>query len=462
MYSLFHHGKISLYRLDVCDNEIQKEGCVMAYSAALDVAYNHYLTAYVPKTTQYDTHKKSELRSIYNSIVKLNKDAPLYILDTSSESRQFAVGLKEGARNLRNTIASLGGLDKEDMFGKKAAYSSREDIVTAAYVGDSSQNGNAPSYNIEVTALASNQVNLGTFLPSDSKSSLAPGAYSFDITVNDLSYEFQYNVREGETNKELQERLARLIANADIGINADLMSDGRGNSSLRLTSMNVGLKNNKDYIFLVSDDKTSKRSGTIDYLGFDFMSRMPSNAEFLLNGEPHTASSNHFTINKMFEITLNGVSSSEGETAQIGLKTDLDSLTENVNNLISGYNSFIDTAAEYVTRHPRSNRLLGEMGHICRSYQPELEDLGFSFEESGRLVMNEDLFKHSILSDESRTQFSTIKDFTDSILRKTNQISLDPMEYVERTMVAYKNPGHNFATPYMTSNYSGMLFNSYC
>ena len=105
------------------------------------------------------------------------------------------------------------------------------------------------------------------------------------------------------------------------------------------------------------------------------MSRMPSNAEFLLNGEPHTASSNHFTINKMFEITLNGVSNSEGETAQIGLKTDLDSLTENVNNLISGYNSFIDTAAEYVTRHPRSNRLLGEMGHICMSYQPELEDL---------------------------------------------------------------------------------------
>ena len=320
----------------------------------------------------------------------------------------------------------------------------------------------APSYNIEVTALASNQVNLGTFLPSDSKSSLTPGAYSFDITVNDLSYEFQYNVREGETNKELQERLARLITNADIGISADLLSDGRGNSSLRLTSMNVGLKNNKDYIFLVSDDKTSKRSGTIDYLGFDFISRMPSNAEFLLNGEPHMASSNHFTINKMFDITLNGVSNSNGETAQIGLKTDLDSLTENVNNLISGYNSFISTAAEYVTRHPKSNRLLGEMGHICQSYQPELESLGFSFEESGQLVMNDDLFKHSILSDESRSQFSTIKDFTNSILRKTDQISLDPMEYVERTMVAYKNPGHNFATPYMTSNYSGMLFNSYC
>lgn len=434
----------------------------MAYTAALDAAYNHYLTAYTPKTTQYDTHKKSELRSIYNSIVKLNKDAPLYILDTSRESRQFAVGLKEGARALRNTIASLGGLDEKEMFGKKAAYSSREDLITASYVGDSTEEANAPSYNIEVISLASNQVNLGTFLPSEGKASLSPGAYSFDITVNDLSYEFQYNVREGETNKALQERLARLITNADIGITADIMTDGRGNSSLRLTSTNVGLKNNKDYIFLVSDEQTSKQSGTIDYLGFDFMSREPSNAEFLLNGEPHTASSNHFTINKMFEITLNGVSQSQGETAQIGLKTELDSLAENVNNLINGYNSFINTAAEYVGNHPKSGRLLGEMGHICRLYQPELEPLGFSFEDSGQLRMDNDLFKHSLSGDASRSQFSTIKDFTNSILRKTDQISLDPMEYVERTMVAYKNPGHNFPTPYMTSNYSGMLFNSYC
>ncbi|MCM1135459.1 MAG: flagellar capping protein [Clostridium sp.] len=433
----------------------------MAYTAALDAAYNYYLTAYTPKTTQYDTHKKSELRSIYNSIVKLNKDAPLYILDTSSESRQFAVGLKEGARNLRNTIASLGGLNEEEMFGKKAAYSSREDIVTASYVGESSEEGNAPSYNIEVISLASNQVNLGTFLPSEGKASLAPGAYSFDISVNDLSYEFQYNVREGESNKALQERLARLITNADIGVTADLMVDGRGNFALRLTSANVGLKNNKDCIFTVSDEPTSKRSGTIDYLGFDFMSRVPSNAQFLLNGEPRTASSNHFTINKMFEVTLNGVSSND-ETAQIGLKTELDSLTENVNNLIEGYNSFINTASEYVNNHPKSGRLLGEMGHICKLYQPELEHLGFSFDEGGQLRMNDDLFKHSMAGDESRSQFSTIKDFTNSILRKTNQISLDPMEYVERTMVAYKNPGHNFATPYMTSNYSGMLFNSYC
>lgn len=435
----------------------------MSYNAALNTVYNHYLTTYAPKTsTQYDSHKKSELRNIYNSIVKLNKESPLYILDSSRESRAFAVGLKENARTLRNTIASLGGLDEEEMLGKKAAYSSNESIATASYIGDNNEENAVPSFNIEVTALASNQVNLGAFLPSDGKTELSPDAYSFDITINDLSYEFQYNIREGETNRELQERLSRLITNADIGISADIMEDGKGNSSLRLTSASSGLSSNKDYIFYVSDDKTSKLSGTIDYLGLDFMARIPSNAEFLLDGEPMTSPSNHFTIDKRFEINLNGISSTEGETAEIGLKTDLDSLTENVNNLISGYNSFIRAASEYLDSHPRSSRLLSDMEHISRYYQPNLESLGVSFEDNGQLSLDNEVFKNSLLGDTGHTQFSTIKDFTNSILRKTNQVSLNPMEYVDKIMVAYKNPGRNFATPYVTSNYSGMLFNGYC
>ena len=129
----------------------------MAYSMALNTVYNHYLTTYTPKTTRYDTHKKSELRSIYNSIVKLNKDSPLYILDSSRESREFAVSLKENARGLRNTIASLGGLDEKEMLGKKAAYSSNEAIASVSYVGAGNITGPAPSFDIEVTALASNQ-----------------------------------------------------------------------------------------------------------------------------------------------------------------------------------------------------------------------------------------------------------------------------------------------------------------
>ena len=74
--------------------------------SVLNTVYNNYLTAYTPKAlTRYDTHKRSELRSVYNSIVKLNKDAPWYLPTTSKDTQHYAVDLKENARDLHNTIA---------------------------------------------------------------------------------------------------------------------------------------------------------------------------------------------------------------------------------------------------------------------------------------------------------------------------------------------------------------------
>ena len=55
-----------------------------------------------------------------------------------------------------------------------------------------------------------------------------------------------------------------------------------------------------------------------------------------------------------------------------------------------------------------------------------------------------------------------IRDFSNALLKKSNQVSINPMDYVERKIVAYKNPGHNFASSYSTSAYTGMMFNSYC
>lgn len=184
----------------------------MAYNnAILNNVYNYYMTTYSPKTsTRYDTHKKSELRSIYNSIVKLNKDAPLYKMDTSKASKSFAVGIKEDARELRNVIASLGGLDEEKILNKKASFSSNEDIVSVNYIGNNPDNSEIPTYEIEVYSLASGQVNMGTFLPN-TKPALPPDTYSFDVLINDLNYEFQYNIREGETNRDIHERLTKLV-----------------------------------------------------------------------------------------------------------------------------------------------------------------------------------------------------------------------------------------------------------
>lgn len=435
-----------------------------SYNSAIDNVYNYYLTQYAPKNnvSKYDAHKKSELRGVYNSMLKLNKDAPLYILDSSNASREFAIDLKENARELRNTIASLGGIENDNMFNKKSAYSTDEDMVSAEYIGDAENSDDAVSFDIEVTKLASPQVNLGYALSSGATSELTPGAYSFDLSINDLSYEFQFNVRSDDTNKDIQERLSRLINNAGVGIKADILEDGKGSSALRLTSDSEGLKSGNKEIFSISEEHTSKASGAVEYLGIDYVAREASNAEFKLNGEERSASSNHFTIDKQYELTLNGVSLEEGHAAHIGVKADMDSISENVGRLVDGYNNFISAANKYKDSHHSSTKLLGEMQRVSSYYQENLSKIGFNFEEDGKLDMNENRFKSSLVEDPDHSQLSVIKDFASSILRKTNQISLNPMEYIDKTVVAYKNPGHNFTAPYVSSNYSGMLFNSYC
>ena len=435
-----------------------------SYNAALNSVYNYYLTTYAPKgTSRYDTHKKSELRSIYNSIVKLNKESPLYLHDNSKESQRFAIGLKENARQLRNTIASLGGLQEHELLNKKAVYSTNPDLVSADYIGNVSEKGEVAPLNIEVTRLASGQVNMGTFLPADSAANLPEGAYSFDVTINDLSYEFQYNIRENETNKEIQARLARLISSADIGINADVIEDERGNSSLRLSSTSSGLKNGQDLIFRVSDDNTSKQKGSVSYLGINDIVTQPSNAEFFVNGVASSYSSNHFIIDRKFEVTLNRASSYEGESAEIGLKADIDSLTENVEDLITGYNTFIGETSDYQESYPKSARLVREMNRISRLYQEEFNKIGVSLGDNGSLSLDSDALKQATISDGGTKSLSTIREFANSILSKTGQVTLNPMQYVEKTIVAYKKPGgNNFASPYVTSAYSGMMFNSYC
>lgn len=432
----------------------------------LNQVYNHYLTAYAPKgTSQYDAHKKSELRSVYNSIVKINKEAPLYLLDNSSETKQFAVNVKEEARLLRNTISSLGTANHASLLNKKTAYSDNEDIATAEYIGDSTtlnNNEELPTFSLKVQSLASSQVNLGSFLP-EGKVALEPGAYSFDVNINDMNYEFQFNIREDESNLDVQKRLERLINSSDIGLEASIIGDdNNARSALRIASTATGIAEGKSATFHISDDNTSKATGTVEYFGLNYMAMEPRNAMFTINGESRSTASNKFTVEKQFEITLTGVSPEDSEPVTIGLKTDVDSLTDNVRSLVSGYNSFIKAVNESSETLARGQKLVKDLRSLTSSYKYELDSIGIRYEEDGTLAVDDNLLAQSVAEKDANETTLSVRDFAASLMRKTSQISLNPMEYVDKTVVAYKNPGKNFAAPYAASPYSGLLFNSYC
>lgn len=425
--------------------------------------YNYYMTAYAPttnNTSRYDTHKKSELKNVYNSIVQQAKDSPLYIVERNPDIQHFAVGMKENVRQLTNTINSLSSSEDDNLFGKKVASSTDSSTVSARYISDVPASDDE-NFEISVEQLAAPQRNRGFYLDNTALVPLNPDTYSFDVLVNGTDFEFQFGVSSDDTNLELQERLASLINKSNIGINASIDHTAAGFSALSLTSAATGLSENRTSIFTVSDDKTSRESGIVDYLGLSNIESNARNAVFTLNGNRHSAYANTFTVDKRFELNLLNTSA-EGTSVNIGLKPDVESMADNVRQLLDTYNVFIGNISEYNNSRIRSYSLMSDINRTNREYSSSLKDIGLTFDKEGYLNMDKDILGDTLGSKDNDDYISTIKSYTNALLRRSSQISLNPMNYVEKTMVAYKNPGKSYPNPYITSIYSGMLFNSYC
>lgn len=187
----------------------------------------------------------------------------------------------------------------------------------------------------------------------------------------------------------------------------------------------------------------------------------PTNARFTINGETYEAYSNTFTLDDSFEMTLKGVTG-EGKDAHIGLKPNLEALTYNINHLAGAYNDFIKRAAEYTENYGQSDKIMNEMTRLSRSFYLPLSAVGLDMMSDGTIEVDDEVLTERASLENPENSLSAIKDFTSAIIRKSDDIALNPMSYTKQKLVAYKKPGGNFPNPYMTSMYSGMMFSGYC
>ncbi len=430
--------------------------------AKVDAAYEYYLSAYgkTPQT-RYDAHKKSELRNVYNSIVKANKESPLYKIIQSGNATEFAIDMKEGARGIQSTISSIIGKngDIEDTFNKRVAVSSNRDVLDAEYlIDDEDSDSPAPKgFSMEVRALAQPQVTTGNYLEHDGHL-FRPGSYSFDLNTDSNSYEFQFNVNEGDTNKEVQDKIARLVNTAKVGVTAEVLENSRGQSALQLTSVKTGLQEDEEFLFSI---QSGSSYSAIKALGIDEITSPASNSEFLLNGHQHSSLTNNFTINNMFEVTLKGISA-PGEAAQVSFKANAEAIADNVVSLADSYNNMVSVGMKY-SDQSGSGVLHREITNLAYKQQSSLEDIGFHLEDDGFMSIDREKLATAIDDPETANEtFASLNRFKDSLGAFARRTSINPMAYVNKLIVAYKNPGKTYGAPYAPSNYSGMLIDGYC
>ena len=136
-------------------------------------------------------------------------------------------------------------------------------------------------------------------------------------------------------------------------------------------------------------------------------------------------------------------------------------LKDNIYNLVGGYNSFLESVAQY-RNVTSSNKLSYEMQNVARLYRNELDAVGINITDNGTLAIDDNLLTQTAQSEDMYELLSPLKSFSSSLFEKGEEISRDPLNYASKKIVAYKNPGKTFTSPYVTSNYSGLLFNYYC
>ncbi len=430
--------------------------------AAIDSAYHYYLTTYGQTvTSRYDTHKKSELRDIYNSMVKINKESPLFKLSRDKDVPKFLIDIKENARQVQNVVSSLSDSSEglENAFQKKVAVSSDEDIVSAAYVGNNSKSESSQTFDIEVRQLAAPQSNLGNFLNAHAKD-IQPGNYSFDLTTTANAYEFQYTVSADEDNLAVQEKLARLVNSAGIGLSAEVITDEKDRSALKLTSKQTGLAEDETALFEIKPSASADSIAAMELLGVHQITSPAKNSSFILNGKEASSYTNTFTINQVFEVNLRGISE-ENKPTNIGFKTSVDAVADNLQELVSAYNNFI-TVGERYAESSQGDRLLKDMKGVSYAYRNRLEDIGLVVEDNGSISIDRDLLAGALETEDTSETFSVLNSFKKALSSKANHASLNPIKYVDKTLVAYKKPGANFPSPYYSSLYSGLMLDSYC
>ena len=428
----------------------------------INSVYNYYAAQYGHREySKYDTHSKAQLKSTFGRLQKINSQTPSYKIDFSDAALKYAIDLKENARELSQIADELSDESTDSITYKRSATSSSPQVIDAEYIGDSCVQDYEP-LEVTVSQLACPQTNTGNFLQPNSKP-FAAGEYSFDLQVQDLTYQFEFGVNATDTVTDTQQKIARLINQADIGLNAQLLTDGLGNSAISITSDATGIRGISPTIFHIqsqnSSDASDSNTELVSTLGLDRVTQYPANAVYSVNGTTATSVSNEVTIDNNYVLTFFDTTGKAPVT--ISMNTDTDAIADSIGELIGGYNNLISVTANDANEHFEGNEKLKKDFAGIAKYNHLLNENGLSVTDNGTIAVDRDAIISAADNGTLGDIFSGLNAFKQAVQKKAEDISLNPMDYVNNKIIAYKNPLRPTNDPYNLSAYTGMIFDGY-
>lgn len=415
--------------------------------------YNHLGTGLLPQKRN-TTHKASSLKEVYTSMSRYNKTVPLFMFSLSNDKQARMIGIKEAAISLQDISNNFQDASSA-IYANRILHSDNEAIVSGGF--RSYRQVDLPSeLKIQIESLATEQSNVGHYV-SALHTDILPGVYGLDIETGQSKAHFAVTVEPNDTNEAILNTLSTYINNRGIGINASVLHEDRQLVALMLSSNTTGAPDADSHILFTLADTTSG-PGIVNTFGLNEVSTYPSNSHFLLNGEEHTSASNHISINQSIELDFHATSK---EAVTVRFIPDVGIAREHAEQFINAYNSLVDLSNQPNDRKLGNRSLYNDLSHIEAVSRDIFATVGLVFDDKGYLTKAEPLFSESIKSGNFSALFGDSYPFRKDMTAVTKRLLLDPMAYIDKTMVSYPNTRNNTSTTYTQSNYSGMMFNNY-
>ena len=425
--------------------------------------YNHLMQGLIMmRPNRFDAHKKSELQNVYRDIMRLTSEQPLYKVTFDDSAQEYTLGIKNAALSLSSMVKELNTDDGSSVFKNQILVSDHPETVDVSLLeGTIVQDIDLP-LEVEVSSLSSPQENHGRFVPSND-TPLVSGMYNFTIGIEENMYSFQFNVSSGATNLDLQKKLSDFINKTSIGLRTRIVQEPETEESrLDLIATAAG-SSNGELSFRPEDVRFPEDAGhgIIEHFGLGQVALPPVNTTFTVNGMYKEVRGHSYLYSNSLTLSIKDMTL--GSPVTIGKVTNQEPVVEKIRAFAEKYNSVFSFVNERQPNNHRAKKLLYDLGNTMRQFTADLQDCGILVNRNGTLSLENEKVYTAAADSSLEKLFSPEHSFSSTILKKLSDIALNPMEYLNKTVITYPNiTAKKSLNPYISSIYCGLLYNNYC
>ena len=347
----------------------------------------------------------------------------------------YVNNIKSASKNLSGAIGELSG----NAFSNRTMTSSDSDTMTVNYSGKNTININP--MNVKIDQIASGQVNEGARMDSAAAFGGSKiGKNQFSITTGGKTTQLDVNIATGDTNKDVQQKMADAINKAGIGVKATVETDTKTNTSmLKLESTTTGSDPKNGFAIKdITGDLTAKT-------GANEISREGRDAIYSVNGgAKQTSQSNTVNLGNGISATFKKASD---EAVTVSRGKNMDSAKSAVEGMVKSYN---DLYVEAVQRSddPKAQKLASKMLNTSKVYSGSLSNIGIGFDKDGKMTIDsqklnkaaEDGRLEKFFTENSGKNYG----FTNQINNLANNVSRNTSNFVSSSLFG-NSIGDNFA-----------------